>query len=40
MVRLTNARRPQEGMSFTEFLHEFAPDEMAAETWFVGTSPA
>ena len=36
MVRLADARRPREGMTLTQFLDEFAPDELAAEAWLVG----
>ena len=36
MVRLADARRPREGMTLTQFLDEFAPDEVAAEAWLVG----
>ena len=35
MVRLADARRPREGITLTEFLDEFAPDEMATEVWLV-----
>ena len=35
IVRLRDARRPREGMSLAQFLDEFAPDEAAAEAWFV-----
>ena len=31
MVRLSDASRPQEGISLTQFLDEFVPDEAAAE---------
>ncbi len=35
MVRLADARRPREGMTLTQFLDEFAPDEVAAEALLV-----
>ena len=35
MVRLADARRPREGISFTQFLEQFAPDEEVAEAWLV-----
>ena len=36
MVRLRDARRAREGITLTEFLDQFAPDEGAAEAWLVG----
>ena len=33
MVRLADARRPREGITLTQFLEQFAPDEEAAEAW-------
>ena len=35
MVRLRDARRPREGITLTQFLEQFAPDERTAEAWFV-----
>ena len=35
MVRLADARRPREGITLTQFLEQVAPDEGAAEAWFV-----
>ena len=35
MVRLAAARRPREGISLTQFLEQFAPDEDTATAWFV-----
>ncbi len=35
MVRLRDARRPRQGMSLAQFLDDFAPDEAAAEAWFI-----
>ena len=35
MVRLADARRAREDRTLTPFLEEFAPDEMAAETWLI-----
>ena len=35
MVRLADARRPRERISFTQFLEQFAPGEDTAEAWFV-----
>ena len=35
MVRLADTRRPREGISLTQFLEQVAPDEAAAEAWFV-----
>ena len=35
MVRLADARRPREGITLTQFLEQVAPDEAAAEAWFV-----
>lgn len=35
MVRLADARRPREGISLTQFLEQFAPDEDIAEAWSV-----
>ncbi len=35
MVRSRDSRRPREGTSPAQFLDEFAPDEAAAEAWFV-----
>ena len=35
MVRLVDARRPREGISLTQYLEQFAPDEEDAEAWRV-----
>ena len=35
MVRIADARPPREGISFTQFLEQFAPDEDIVEAWFV-----
>ena len=35
MVRLREARRPREGITLSQFLDQFAPNEAAAEAWLV-----
>ena len=35
MIRLADARRPREGISLTQFLEQFAPDEKAAKASLV-----
>ena len=35
MVRLVAARRPREGISLTQILEQYVPDEDSEEGWFV-----